>query len=131
MPWIGNGVSAIWRRKRKLEDLVEVDFDRTDHGELKIDQRYDLPIVSEHVHLAEIAVVEHLAVLGRAAQKRSNVSPRTTTWRAFTGPAESSRRNDAMAPVADRRQRSRRSRAGHRGGRAARLPVTVLLEGPE
>jgi hypothetical protein len=64
MPWIGNGVSAIWRRKRKLEDLVEVDFDRTDHGELKIDQRYDLPIVSEHVHLAEIAVVEHLPSWG-------------------------------------------------------------------
>jgi hypothetical protein len=29
--------------KRKLEDLVQIDFDRTGRSELNIDQRYDFP----------------------------------------------------------------------------------------
>jgi hypothetical protein len=58
--WIGNGVSASGRRKRKLEDLIQVDFDRTDHRGLKIDQRHDFPVVPNNVYLAEITVVEYL-----------------------------------------------------------------------
>jgi hypothetical protein len=38
MHWIGNGASAAGRHQRKLEDLIQIDFDWTDHRELKIDQ---------------------------------------------------------------------------------------------